>query len=101
MHGNILARPAGSEPTTHWFVGLELINQAIVFKIFPARPLLDVCSSVPNSVQKVAHKSRKRYLLFRLKSSEARFAASSACTREGCSVPSFGDCPCGAAGGTE
>ena len=30
-----------------------------------------------------------------------RYAASSARTREGCMVPSCGDCPCGAAGGTE
>jgi len=34
---------------------LKLINQAIVFYIFPVRPLLDVCSSVPKGVQKVAH----------------------------------------------
>ena len=31
----------------------------------------------------------------------ARYAPSSARTREGCSVPNLGDCPHGAAGGTE
>ena len=31
----------------------------------------------------------------------ARYAASSARTKEGCSVPNLADCPCGAAGGTE
>ena len=34
-------------------------------------------------------------------SAAARNAASRARTRDGCSVPSLGDCPCGAAGGTE
>src|SRR5437773_11903802 len=32
------------------------------FNIFPVRPLLDVCSSVPKRVQKVAQKSRTDYL---------------------------------------
>jgi hypothetical protein len=29
----------------------------LFFSLFPARPLLNVCSSVPNGVQKVAHAS--------------------------------------------
>ena len=36
-----------------------------------------------------------------LQSLRARYAASRARTREGCSVPSVGLWPCGAAGGTE
>ena len=52
-----MARPAGFEPTTPWFVAV--VDNHLFVNIFPARPLLNVCSSVPNSVQKsrakVAH----------------------------------------------
>jgi hypothetical protein len=34
----------------------------LYFNVFPARPLLNVCSSVPKGAQKVAQKSRTDYL---------------------------------------
>ena len=37
-----------------------VVHNQLFVNIFPARPLLNVCSSVPNSVQKVAQKSRTK-----------------------------------------